>query len=373
MGIYEAVEALGMKRYGWVWAALAAVAAAGLLWKTQEVCAGVRTGLLNCANVLIPSLFPFMILAGLISRTSAGPLLSRCVGLITRPMGLPERLGSVLLMSFVGGFPVGAQMLSEMFARREISRDTAERALCFCVNAGPSFLISAVGAGMLGSRTAGLVLLGAQLLSSLTVGFLHFHGGNIRLPPVLQTPSKDAFVESVRGAAAGMIGICAFVVAFSALAALLDAFGVFRLLTGVLASFFPALGERFFSAALTGLLEVTNGCIAAAGLHTFQGFVLCAFLVSFSSISIIFQVKSCFPTETEISFGKFYRSRLLHGGITSLLAALGYRLIPPAELAAGAMVSRPVPQATPNMLFTCACLIAMCTILILPQRGRIHN
>lgn len=89
--------------------------------------------------MLIPSLFPFMILAGLISRTSAGPLLSRCVGLITRPMGLPERLGSVLLMSFVGGFPVGAQMLSEMLARREISRDTAERALCFCVNAGLRF------------------------------------------------------------------------------------------------------------------------------------------------------------------------------------------------------------------------------------------
>ena len=108
---------------------------------------------------------------------------------------------------------------------------------------------------MLGSRTAGLVLLGAQLLSSLTVGFLHFHGGNIRLPPVLQTPSKDAFVESVRGAAAGMIGICAFVVAFSALAALLDAFGVFRLLTGVLASFFPALGERFFQRRSLGCLK----------------------------------------------------------------------------------------------------------------------
>ena len=144
-----------MKCAKYLLAASAAAAAVGLLWKTKEVSEGVRAGLGSCAAVIIPSLFPFMILAGLIAATQAGAVLSRAVsGFTRRVIGMPENLGAVLLMSFVGGFPVGARMLSDMLARREIDRETAERALCCCVNAGPSFLISAVGAGMLGSRAA---------------------------------------------------------------------------------------------------------------------------------------------------------------------------------------------------------------------------
>ena len=61
-----------MRRSHFLGAGAAAAAAICLLWKTQEVAAGVRAGLENCAGVLIPSLFPFMILAGLITSTGAG-------------------------------------------------------------------------------------------------------------------------------------------------------------------------------------------------------------------------------------------------------------------------------------------------------------
>lgn len=160
-----------MKQIRWFWAPLAVMTAAGLLWKTQEVSDGVREGLTRCAAVVIPSLFPFMILAGLISASRVGTVLSRW---IARPagwlIGLPDSLGAVFLMSFVGGYPVGARMLASMLERREIDRDTAAAALCLCVNAGPSFLISAVGAGMFGSRRAGAFLLIAQVCSALVVG-----------------------------------------------------------------------------------------------------------------------------------------------------------------------------------------------------------
>ena len=57
--------------------AAAALAAAGaLLWQSQAVASGVRAGLEACTAVVIPSLFPFMILAGLCSSTPAGQTLS---------------------------------------------------------------------------------------------------------------------------------------------------------------------------------------------------------------------------------------------------------------------------------------------------------
>ena len=356
-----------MKRTGTLPAVLAVCTAAGLLWKTHEVAEGVRTGLSVCAQTVIPSLFPFMVLAGLIASTSAGVRLSRAVSAVTKELlGLPEALGAVLLMSFVGGFPVGAKMLSSMLERRQIDSETASYSLCFCVNAGPSFLISAVGAAMLGSLRAGVVLLGAQVLSALIIcAFV----SRRRLKPVAQVngvpSSSAAFVEAVQGAASGMIGICAFITAFSALTAMLNALGLVRAVCRGLGYVFPQLGISFFSALFTGLMEVTSGCKAAAALHTRAGFALCAFLVSSSSLSISFQVQSCFPTGSRVRFTPYYLSRLIHGGITALLAWFGWNLLPKKELAVMIFAGRPVPQATPNMIISSACLICMCAILVL--------
>lgn len=361
-----------MKRTGKISATLAVCTAAGLLWKTGEVAQGVRNGLSVCAGTVIPSLFPFMILAGLIASTKAGTQLNRVVSKVTkRVLGLPEALGAVLLMSFIGGFPVGAKMLSTMLERRQIDSRTASLALCFCVNAGPSFLISAVGASMLGSLRAGVILLAAQVLSALTVcGYLS-RRKQASLPPLAipEPASSGAFVEAVRGAAAGMLGICAFITAFSALTALLEALGIFGAVCNTLAHFFPRLGVPFFSALLTGILEVTSGCKAAAALHTRTGFVLCAFLVSSSSLSISFQIQSCFSSECEIKFTPYYLSRLIHGSMTAFLAWLGWNLLPEKEVSAMVLSGHPVPQIAPNMFISSACLICMCAILVLHAPG----
>lgn len=359
-----------MRRSHFLGAAAAVATAVCLLWKTQEVAAGVRAGLENCMDILIPSLFPFMILAGLIASTGAGGALSRLVSVFSRRvLGMPENMGAVLLMSFLGGFPVGARMLSDMLARGETDSDTVSRALCCCVNAGPSFLVSAVGAGLLHSRAAGLLLLAAQLLSAFIVGAFTFSGacggratGAQRRPPA----GHGAFVAAVRGASASMLSVCAFVVAFAAITALLTALGVLDALAGALGTLFPALGAPFFSAALSGVLEVTNGCIQAGTLGGRAGFTLCAFLTSFSSFSIMFQVSACFSRENSPRFGPFYRSRLAHGAISALLASLLYQLLPSQTLsvmAAGGIYIATARDA-PNRLVTALCLICMCAILL---------
>lgn len=342
------------------------LAAWGLLRYAPEVGAGVRSGLQNCAGLLIPSLFPFMILAALVGATAAGQRLSIWTATLVRPLtGLPEKIGASFFMSFLGGFPVGAQMLNRQLEQGEIDIDTASRALCCCVNAGPSFLIGAVGAML--SPAAGVLLLFAQILSSLCVAAIQFRGRPIaRQNPFAAMPKgSEALVESVRSAATGMFGICAFVTAFSALTALLRACGLMGAVCGFLGILFPRLGEPFFAAAISGFLEVTNGCLAAGQLP--QGLMLCAFLVSFSSLSIIFQVKSCFSRP--IPFGRFYRSRFLHGSFTCFFVFLGRRFLPDV-LSAAALSGKPVVSAQPNTLISGACLVAMCTILILTPTGK---
>lgn len=362
-----------MKRTYYLGAAAALAAAFMLLWKTGDISAGVESGLVTCATVIIPSLFPFMILAGIVAATPVGTALSNVVFLIFRPLRIPKQLCGVFFMSFLGGFPVGAKMLSTMLQRGEIDRNTAARALCFCVNAGPSFLISAVGARILGSVLAGVLLLAAQIISSLIIAAFTFHRAVVPIkktrPAHHSGPAGNAFVEAVQSASSGIIGICAFVIVFSAVTAALSATGALAYIGACLEKTIH-LDSTVFITLVTGILEVTGGCMAAAKLSPQTSFLLCAFFVSFSSFSIIFQVKSCFTKESKMRFGPFYISRLVHGGLTLGLSFLLWRLMPAAEVAACAISNTPIMKAEPNMLVSSISLIGMCTILLLPGTYR---
>lgn len=276
---------------------------------------------------------------------------------------------------------MGAKMLSQMLEQKRIDSSTAQKALGCCVNAGPCFLITAVGAGMLGSMAAGAVLLAAQILSSLVICAMSFRfnapgknrhdAGKKGLHPRKQdydialsggVCDGAAFVSAVRDASAAMLSVCAFVTAFCAISALLEAWGVISFASGLLHTMLPARSAAFFSAACTGLLEVTSGCVAASRFGA-DGFLLCAFLVSFSSVSIIFQALSFFERDSGVKFSPFIISRLWHGLLTTLFASLGLRLLAPDALAVSSSISSPVASIRPNMLPTCLCMIAMLTLV----------
>lgn len=79
------------------------------------------------------------------------------------------------------------------------------------------------------------------------------------------------------GAAQSLIGICAFVVTFSGLRSLLWETGLLPRLVTALERLWPVSGgSAFYTALLRGLLEVTDGCIAASALGGEQAFVLTA-------------------------------------------------------------------------------------------------
>lgn len=144
-----------------------ALLAVGLLADAAAVSEGVRRGLEVCGGVLIPSLFPFMALSGFLSITEYGRILSAPLRAVTtRIYKLPGDLGVIVLLSMIGGYPVGAKMIAGLLERGRIDRETASRMLCFCVNSGPSFLISAVGVGMFRDRSAGVILFATQTIAT---------------------------------------------------------------------------------------------------------------------------------------------------------------------------------------------------------------
>ena len=140
-----------------------------------------------CAGTVIPALFPFMVVTGLLVRLGFGQWLAPdMAGLMASLFRLPGCAGSALLLGLVGGYPIGARTAAELYASGDLTRQEAERLLTFCNNSNPVFLISVLGAGVFGSVRAGLWLwlihVCAALLTGLPVSYTHLDVYKRQLP-----------------------------------------------------------------------------------------------------------------------------------------------------------------------------------------------
>ncbi len=109
-------------------------------WRMPHAAAGAAKALALCAGTVIPSLFPFMAVTGLLVRLGFGQWLAPYMaGLMAPLFRLPGCAGSALLLGLVGGYPIGARTAAELYASGALTAQEAERLLTFCNNSNPCF------------------------------------------------------------------------------------------------------------------------------------------------------------------------------------------------------------------------------------------
>ena len=317
---------------GLLWATLALV-----LWPEQAMSA-MRDGITLCGNVILPSLFPFFVLSSLVVKLG----MSRYLGRLLEPVMAPlfrvnGNCAAALALGFVGGYPVGARTAIQIYENGQCSRTEAERMLAFCNNSGPAFILGVVGAGIFGSGAAGLLLYLAHLLASLAVGILfrfykpgegaEYRG---RQGPQFQTASfPQAFTQSITGALQSTLNICAFILFFTVFLRILAHAGILagaaRLLSALLAPL--GMDQTWAERLLTGLVEVSSGVSSLTGGSLSGRLSMAAFMLGWAGVSIHCQVLA-FLGDSGLSMGTYVLGKLLHGGISALLAAALLRVIP---------------------------------------------
>lgn len=279
-----------------LWAS-AAVAAAWLLLRYPEAAAnGVRRGLAIASQVLIPGLFPFLVLGGWLT---ASGLCDRLGGWLSRPLavlGFPPAAASVWLIGLVGGYPAGAAAMAPLVKDGRLTESQARRLLCGCVNAGPGFCVATVGAGMLGSVRAGWLLWAAHAVAG-TVTLLVLRGQREKVTPPVLSPLRlgQPLVAAAQTAARSLLGMTAFVALGSLLLSLLTAAEV----------------DPFLRRAAACLIEVTGGCMEVLRSPFLLGFTL-----GFGGLSVHGQIASLLPFSLD---SRFFLSRLLQGMLGGLL------------------------------------------------------
>ena len=246
-----------------------------------------------CAGTVIPALFPFMVITGLLVRLGFGQWLAPdMAGLMASLFRLPGCAGSALLLGLVGGYPIGARTAAELYASGDLTRQEAERLLTFCNNSNPVFLISVLGVGVFGSVRAGVWLWLIHVLSALLTGLVFRGSGKsasrqelTRHPPFQAVSFAEAFTGAVRSSLAGILSVCAFVVFFYVLAQPLTAMG------GRLGAVLVAALELF---SLTPLLTADAfGFLLAAAAAGWGGLsVLCQTLAVLEGSGL--RLRNCF-------------------------------------------------------------------------------
>ena len=108
------------------------LAAAGLVLWPQQSMEAAREGLGLCANVILPSLFPFFVLSGLVVELGLVGYAGRALECVMYPLfRVPGACASALALGFIGGYPVGARTAIGLYEKGLCSKIEAERLLAF--------------------------------------------------------------------------------------------------------------------------------------------------------------------------------------------------------------------------------------------------
>ena len=287
-----------------------------LILDSKTALLGASEGIELCLKTVIPSLFPFLVLSSVLTSYLPGS----SVGFLRpffRCLGVPPGAESLVLTGVIGGYPVGAQTIAQAYREKRITKASAQRLLAFCNNAGPSFLF-----GMVASQFPHRWMVWA-------LWCIHLSGA---IFAAIVIPSRDAYpvrpeekqAANVNSAVTGSIRVMAVVCAWIIL---------FRILIAFFDRWFLWLLPPSAQIALTGILELANGCCALGQIKNVNlRFVICSGILAFGGLCVTMQTVS---VTGGLSLKHYFPGKLLQTAFSILasicvctLPASGFWVIP---------------------------------------------
>lgn len=275
-----------------------------LVTETEKVTTCVLDALKLCIGAVIPSLFPFFVLSGLLVNLGFVTLFGKILAPLSKLLFKTSGKGAVVfVIGIICGYPTGAKVVADMCKEKSIKKCEAERLLAFCNNSGPLFIIGAIGTTMLKNHSLGVALYIIHLLSAVFVGVLMgVFAKNEKASPVRDICALNigtAFAKSIESAVKSILNVCGYVVFFSILCAMVK--NVF----------------------LISILEVTTGAkvLIAQGFSEKMTVILLSGIIGFGGICVLFQVQSA-VCDTGLGLKFYIFGKILQAVISMVLAFL---------------------------------------------------
>ncbi len=188
----------------------------------------IKNSINLCAGVIFPSLFPFTVCVLTIIKYNIS-INNRYINLILfKIFGQNFHMFFVFLLSLLGGYPIGIKLINQLEEQKIINNKSADLMSMFCVNAGPTFILSVIGY-FLSSKKIGIILLISNTLSAFVIALicskkLKCNLQSFKIKKVISVSLTNSFISSVNDAIDTLVKICSIVIIFSIINAYLDYF-----------------------------------------------------------------------------------------------------------------------------------------------------
>ena len=269
---------------------------------------GAAEGLQLCIQSVIPSLFPFIFLSILLTSRLYGTPIS-----VLSPLSklgiVPKGGESILLMAFLGGYPVGAQAVHSAWADGTLDTPTARRLLGFCNNAGPSFIFGILS-NMFVNKAAVWLLWLLHIVSALLVGW--FLSAKNTCPQRVKPSTPLSATKALKRTTAAMAGICGWIVIIRTF----QSFAVKYLLSHAS----PAVNAIF-----SGAIELTNGCLLLPLIaNESVRFIIASCLLSAGGLCVYWQTRA---VTGKLGTGMYIKGKILQMVISLILSCIAVAVL----------------------------------------------
>lgn len=269
-------------------------------------------------NNLIPSLFPFLLITKLLIYYGMSDYLNNLFGKkISKIFNISKNSAFIVITSIFTGFPTGSIYIKDLIKKNIITIDEANHLIMFTNFANPIFIISVIGENLLNNKKIGIFIFIIHIITGLITGYIFKNNNKFKTIETTFTKKHDntfvsILIDSIYDTFRILINMLGIIIFFLMIMSLIDTF----------------FKNNILLYLIKGLIEITTGIIfiSNSNINIHIKVSIICFLLSFSGLSIHFQVKSII-NDTKISYKKYFIGRIVHSILCFLFSYILFSML----------------------------------------------
>lgn len=253
-----------------------------------------KAGMSLWLNTLIPTLLPFIILTGILTRMdSIQKILPHLEPFFRILLGVSGWGGYIFILGILCGYPLGAKLASDLYASGKISKKEALYLTTFCNNPSPAFVINYLGKfcfkDTVPVRVIFISIFSADIICMLFFRFVVYKNRicNCSMP----TASSEKVCNVVSRENENILDAC-IMNGFETLTRLGGYILLFSILAGCIRYYHPF--PDFWQDLILGFTEITTGLslISSSGLPSVTRILISVAATASGGLCILAQTRS---------------------------------------------------------------------------------
>ena len=222
---------------------------------------------------------------------------------------LPKESSYAFFTSLFSGFPSGSKYVKDLLEKKLLTEEEANYLIMFTHYSNPLFIVSTIGILLLNNIKYGYIILFSHILSNILVAFIYKKKKKIYNVYNKKELKEHANYLSMNNKIFITVLINAIWKSFKILLNMLGIIMFFLMITTIVNKLFNF--SPLLKAIISGLLEMTQGVnyISKLNLSINIKSAIIGAMISFSGLSIHFQVKSIIET-SKIKYKNFLIARI---------------------------------------------------------------